>query len=376
MRTGTNIYKRKDGRWEARYFKEYKLDGTIKYGSLYAPTYTEVKQKLEAFRKNPNNVKTNKNHILFSEVCNKWLAHIKIKVKSSTYAKYYFIVSRHIIPEIGTFKLFQINQKIIREFIQQKSENGRISDQGNLSAKTVKDIFTIIKSILEFAKKEYGLTDFKLESNLSKTTQKRVEVLTKEEQTEFITYLITSTNESKLGVLISLFTGIRIGELCALQWQDIDFHSGILKIRRTIQRILNPDQTNGKKTMVIIDTPKTQNSIRDIPLPDFLLTILKKQTKGKIANSYVISNDSSKYIEPRTMQNQFKRHLTQANIQDIHFHALRHTFATNAIENGFDIKSLSEILGHSSVNITLEKYVHSSMDQKRLQMQKLQVLLA
>ncbi len=165
--------------------------------------------------------------------------------------------------------------------------------------------------------------------------------------------------------------GIRLGEICALKWEDINFQTQTLKINKTIQRIKNLDENAVTKTKIIIDAPKSQKSIRDIPIPSFMLDLLEKNKADK--NSYLLTG-TPKYIEPRVYQDMFKKYLKESGINDIKFHALRHTFATRAIEKDFDIKSLSEILGHSSVKFTLERYVHPSDEYKRQNMEKLSVL--
>ena len=161
--------------------------------------------------------------------------------------------------------------------------------------------------------------------------------------------------------------GLRIGELCALQWSDIDVDNGIMKISKTMQRLQNLSNTNSKKTDVVISSPKSDSSSRIIPIPEFL-QILFKQYKTNDIDAYFLTGTSERFIEPRTYQYYFKKVLKENNIEQTNYHILRHTFATRCIENGFDIKSLSEILGHSSVKITLDRYVHSSMDLKRKNM--------
>ena len=172
-----------------------------------------------------------------------------------------------------------------------------------------------------------------------------------------------------MGVFICLYTGIRIGELCALQWRDISFNEKVIVIGHTMQRLQNDDPNALNKTKIIITEPKSKASLRTIPLPDFVVHVIKPL--AGLPSAYILSGECKTMIEPRTMQNKFKGYLDKGQISDANFHSLRHTFATRCIEAGFDIKTLSEILGHSSVKITLDRYVHSSMELKRSNMEKL-----
>ena len=175
-------------------------------------------------------------------------------------------------------------------------------------------------------------------------------------------------NPETLGFLIALYTGVRIGELCALQWQDIDLNDKVLHITKTLQRIKNPDP-KGPKTIIFIGEPKSAKSYRDIPIPPFLFAAFSQMKASK--HAYVLTEQVSRFLEPRTYQEKYKRYLKEFGIRDVKFHVLRHTFATRAIAQGFEIKSLSEILGHASVSFTLEKYVHSSIELKKSCMDKM-----
>ena len=178
---------------------------------------------------------------------------------------------------------------------------------------------------------------------------------------------------NNIGILVCLFTGLRVGEICALRWEDISISDKTIHVHHTLQRIQNRSG-EGAKTRIVITTPKSRCSIRLIPIPDALirLLVLYRET----SSGYFLTNNKNKYVEPRIMQNHFKKVLKENAIAPANYHALRHTFATRCIEVGFDIKSLSEILGHASVNITMNRYVHPSMELKKENMQKLSSLLA
>ena len=194
-------------------------------------------------------------------------------------------------------------------------------------------------------------------------------VLSLEEQQKLTLVLLDDTDLIKFGVLLSLYTGIRIGELCALKWGNLSIAAGVLSVRETMQRIKDTSNHSISKTKIVISEPKSKCSVRDIPLPEFIISIAKGFQSNN--SSYVLTGEKNRYVEPRTMQNRFKSLLRESQIPDANYHALRHTFATRCIEVGFELKTLSEILGHSNVNITLNRYVHSSLDLKKENMSKI-----
>lgn len=231
----------------------------------------------------------------------------------------------------------------------------------------------IIKSTIEYAKDRDIVSNCSLNNVRIKQSKKEMRVLSIEEQKKLTSVLMNDVNCVKFGILLSLYTGIRVGEICALKWECIDISLGVLSINETLQRIKDTSAKANKKTKIIVTSPKSDCSIRKIPLPSFIVAIAKSlQTSN---SSYVLTGSSDKIIEPRTMQNHFKALLQECGILEANYHALRHTFATRCIEAGFDIKTLSEILGHSNVNITLNRYVHSSFELKIENMKKLSCLM-
>lgn len=374
-RRGENIYKRKDGRWEARYIKNYDLNGKAKYSSIYAKSYTEVKELLKQQNTKCETDKKVFCTINMKQLCDEWLESVRITLKPSSYAKYYYTVHCHIIHCIGNIKVKYISNAFIEQFIREKSENGKLDGSGGLSSKTVHDLLSILVQIIKYAEKKNYISDFDYDIVQPKNNTSELPVLSIIEQNKLMQYVLQNLDTYKLGVLFALYTGIRLGELCALTWKDIDFDTGTLRINKTIQRIKNTDSFDTAKTKIIIDTPKSQKSIRNIPIPSFFLNILKSYCSKYHSNNYILSG-TKKYIEPRNYQTKFKKYLKEANISDINFHALRHTFATRAIEQGFDVKSLSEILGHSTVRFTLERYVHSAYELKKQSMEKLSLYYA
>lgn len=372
-RKGENIYKRKDGRWEGRYICSYSVANKAKYAYVYGKTYGEVKQKL--LDKRSNLQKTNilpKTSLTYEEFLDLWLHSSQLNIKESTYARYTHLINTHIKPQLGKYQLSMLSTEIIESFIEFELTEGRLDNTGGLAPKTVADILTIIKNTIEYARYK-GLPVI---CNLSRLTikkkEKEMRVLTQAEQDALITVLIDDMDLSKFGVFLSLYTGIRVGELCALQWEDFDITRTTLKIRKTIQRIQDTQNGSFSKTKIVITEPKSQCSIREIPLPSFVVDVACQFVSNP--ESYILSGNN-RYVEPRTMQNHFKSYVKDSGISDANFHALRHTFATRCVEVGFEIKSLSEVLGHANVNITLNRYVHSSFELKCSNMNKLQLTI-
>lgn len=371
---GENIYKRKDGRWEGRYIKFYDGLGKAKYGYIYGKTYGEAKSKLqEAQAKLKDGIlPENKRTVLYSEVLVSWLQSVRINVKESTYMRYKQLIYQHITVDLGKYPINKISSQLVEKFVEEKLINGRLDGKGGLSPKTVTDIITIVKSSMDYA----AYNGVSVTCNLSKLSVKKKEkemrVLTIDEQKKLASVLLNEMDLYKLGVFISLYTGIRIGELCALKWENLNIKCKTLKIRETMQRIQSPEEAETSKTKIVFTEPKSKCSIRDIPLPDFLIDIIKKFQGSPKA--YVLTGDKNRYVEPRTMQNRFQKYVQESGIEKANYHSLRHTFATRCVEVGFEVKSLSEILGHANVNITLNRYVHSSFELKSNNMNKLSVV--
>lgn len=370
-RKGENIYKRKDGRWEGRYTKAYSDLQKPVHGYVYGKTYAEAKQKLTEAKANviygrlPANTKV----ICYNDVLSAWLFSEKLKTKESTFARYSHLVDCHIRKPLGTNMLNMIETETVESYILSLLSEGRSDNTGGLASKTVSDILFIIKSSMEYAA-DKGYTVVCNTKKLSvKVSKHDIRVFSKIEQNSLTSYLLNDLDVSKLGVLLCLYTGIRIGELCALRWEDIDIENKVLSVNKTLIRIQNTNTLIASKTKIIISAPKSNCSIRKIPLPDCIIPLLKAfAQKG---DTFFLTGETERFVEPRTMQNRFKKYVSACNIADANFHALRHTFATRCVELGFEIKSLSEILGHANVNITLNRYVHSSFELKTLNMNRL-----
>lgn len=357
-RHGENIYKRKDGRWEARYVKEIKLDGSKKYGSVYGRSYAEVKDKQQLYLMHPTVIQSKvKNQTVYS-ILTEWLGTIKNYIKHSTYIKYENIINKHILDTIGNIPIRLVNSVTLQKFTDNRLKYK--SNEKQLSKTTVNNVLIVIGMGFKYAKEEYGISCPKI--HLLRLPKKEMDVLSISEQKQLVQYLLKENDIFSFGILLSLYTGIRIGELCALQWEDVSENK--IKICKTMQRI----KTDSGKTEILITDPKTEKSNRFVPIPNFLLPLINYYRKP---SGYVIQQKNGKFTEPRLMQLKFSKKIAGCVIDDTHFHTLRHTFATRCIESGMDIKTLSEILGHTDVKTTLNRYVHSSFDLKQSSIDKL-----
>ena len=368
-RKGENIYKRKDGRWEGRYILSSET-GKAKYGYVYAKSYQDVKSKLSAAKcKTLMTSSMNVNKEKFSFWLNSWLLLSKTRVKESTYVKYSNSIKNHIEPSLGKYELQNISTSIVEQFVLEKLTRGNLKSGKPLSNKTVSEFLIIIKDTLNYAQSEGIKVHCQLDRISVKKKIHEMRVLDEFEVQRLISNLEINIDRCKLGVLICLLTGIRIGELCALKWKNISLDEKFIRIDSTMQRLQYTTEHEISKTHIIITEPKSNAAIRIIPIQDALAYTMKA-FQGH-PESYLLTGSSKNYIEPRTMQMRFKSYLKESHINDANFHSLRHTFATRCIELGFDIKSLSEVLGHTSVRTTLDKYVHSSMERKRYDMNRL-----
>lgn len=365
---GDNIHKRKDGRWEGRYKKGRKPDGSIMYGSIYAKSYREVKTKLSEIAKEmPEQNTPLTSEKTFGDVLELWMENNRIRLKGGTINKYRNLIDTHIMPELGSVKLNNITSTVVNNFLTQKLQKGRIDKTGGLSASYVRSIMLIVNSAIKFAVAEQMCLPLKTPIMKPSNSKTEITVLSVDEQKRLETHLRSDLDPTKAGIYISLHTGLRIGEICALAWDDVDFKNRIIKIRHTVARVRDSEKETATK--LIIDTPKTPSSTRDIPISSDLLPILE-EIHNFSSSAYVIS-ETTEFISPRTYEYRYHRLLDESGIASVNYHALRHTFATRCIEAGVDVKSLSEILGHSNVGITLNTYVHSSMELKRSQLEKL-----
>ncbi len=360
---GENIYKRKDGRWEGRVLKP---QGGYAY--VYGKSYREVKERKTLFLQNKEqDFSSEEENLLASEQFKQWIHKQEIHVRRSTYASYESCVSNYILPffysDIDCLSEFQINK-----FVH------TIAQRENLSVAYRKKIICIFKTAINSMVKEnkrppmpyvqVKIQDKKLET---------IPFFSQEEQKSIEKSIFKLDDFRVLGILLCFYTGIRLGELCALRWKNIDFESGVMVIAATTMRT-NKQQKGAAKTGLITSPPKTKNSIRAIPVPAFMLKKLQENQPDKAEQNCYIFSGTTYPVDPRTMQRIFHKVLKNAGVSPRKYHAIRHTFATRALELGVDIKTLSELLGHSSVTITLNIYAHSMLEQKKIAIEKMNSL--
>ena len=548
-RKGENIYKRKDGRWEARYIKGYGEDGKAVYGYVFGKSYLETKRKrndsatsltLPVLSALPlhsllssavpteissavaavptvptvtqifqvGEIANNINNFLvinrradgasdrdndaatrsplLADIALQWIESLISIRKKSTVVKYAGQLKNYILPTFGDKRLLDITTADLMGFSRWLLDSGRKDGKngGHLSPRTVINILAEMKSIKKFASlhgydvryatecvevpKQPAIQTCQLTNNLGGVGysadhqgiaeqpqgRNQKKVLTVEEQKKLMSYLKETMKEtmtaqaghvdlSSFGIMLSLSTGIRLGELCALKWSDFSLEDGEFRIQRTMQRLPvdqlpavttasemsgtitsaliisdNKDDKTvgniaidsaiadnseagvrkygkhnrktivrktavekktsvGKKTAVEIGTPKSHCSTRTIPIPEAIMGYIKSayNTAKHDEDAFLLTGTREKFIEPRTMENRFKAMLKKCGLRNINFHTLRHSFATRAVELGFDVKTLSEILGHANVGITLDRYVHPSMKVKKENMDKMGEML-
>lgn len=291
----------------------------------------------------------------FSEVATLWKADKKQYVKKSTYAAYCLLIQSHLLPEL--WNLDDITEEIVQGFVNRKLASG-------LSQKTVRDILVVLKMILRYGAK-HGLMELHQIDIVYPTEREKqdIEVLTITNQRQLMNYVKEHFTFFNLGIFICLNAGLRIGEVCALQWDDIDVAAGVIRVSKTIQRIYLVDGQE-KYTELIIDKPKTKNSIREIPMTRNLLALVRPLKKIVRGDFYVLTNAANP-TEPRTYRNYFSKLQKELGLPKMRFHGLRHSFATRCIESKCDYKTVSVLLGHSNISTTLNLYVHPNLDQKR-----------
>jgi len=355
-RKGESIYKRKDGRWEARFFKEVNETGEKQLASVYAKSYMEVKNKRTAIIQKLAAEKSNlpRSSLLLSELMQMWLDFNKSRIALSSYQKYECLIRNHIQPHIGKLKISQLTNTTLKDFENELLKDGSLKQAKGLSARSVNSILTVIGSALKWSSETFGTPVVKIP--FLREPHFSPQILSKSDQLLLEKFCKQHQNVYTYGILISLYTGMRLGEICALRWEDID--NDTIFVHCSMQRM----KTKSGRWEIMISEPKTENSRRFIPIPDCLIHFIKENREN---SGFVLKQDNGKFIEPRLMQKKMLDIFKKSNVCIRNFHALRHTFATRLIDCGSDPKTVSELLGHSTVQITLNKYVHPSFDMKK-----------
>ncbi len=301
---------------------------------------------------------------------NKWLTHyIKPSAKERTYIRYEQLIRTHIAPKIGDKDVNDLTPIVLQSFVTELLNTGNLKTGKELSANFVNMVISVIQNSLKTAHL-VGITNEYVANKIKrpKTKEKQVECFSCQEQKKIENYVLNSGKDKLFGIVLCLYTGLRIGELLALTWDDIDFGKGLLFVSKTCH-----DGNDGKNHIRFIDNPKTVHSRRVIPLPKKILFLLKGVKKCSECE-YIIA-DNEKPVFVRSYQRTFEFLLKKLNISHKGFHSLRHTFATRAMECGMDVKTLSELLGHKNATITLNRYAHSLLEHKVDMMNRLGKLL-
>lgn len=310
----------------------------------------------------------------FKELSNEWLENSHRKdIKEKTYLRYKGIIDKYLIPNLGNKEITSFNKRELYLFINKVRETPSTKNiSRSISNSSVNLIISLLKLIFGYAH-EYELiySDPMYRMKRLPTNNNKVRAFTKEEQIKIEKYITKYPKPEDSAILFSLYTGIRIGELLALTWNDINLKTGVLTINKTLYR--TKDSNNN--WVLKIDVPKTKNSIREIPLPSFLKEYLRLRKKEKKTKVLFVKNDGVTPINDRLLRYRLNSITKKCHIPNLNYHCLRHTFATRAIENKMDIKTLSEILGHSNVAITLNVYAHSFIENKKKQMRKIKKLV-
>ena len=308
----------------------------------------------------------------YSEWIVQWLCRKEPLVKESTFAAYSNIVVNHLRPKFGKFALEEITESVMQDYAFELIKSGRLDGTGGVNERTAKDIVVVLKNSLKAAMRMKLLTQTVFEIKFpSRPDSCKINVLSREAQQRLVQSVYLNLNNRNVGIILSLYTGLRIGEICGLQWKDIDLETKTLHVRRTLQRVYKKELDGKGKSKLLIGSPKTRTSARGIPLSQTLVPVLRKIHSAE-GDHFVIGGKIT-CVEVRTFRTYFETFLKKHGIERMRFHDLRHTFATRCIEMGGDCKTVSELLGHATVNMTLNLYVHPQMEQKRLCVDRLEI---
>ena len=363
---GENIHNRKDGRWEGRYSKARNAEGKPVWGYLYGHSYGEVKTELTRRKALSGFYQLSGESMHFSDLAELWLTSFAQSVKDSTLAHYRYTLHKYLLPVLGSLQVTSLTDSLLERLFLQI-----LSPQENshkpLGASSARECLGMLKRICKYAAHLHLMPPIELCIKLPRTKKSEPQPLSRAEQASLRDFLLAEPTARKVGMLLQMELGLRIGEVCGLQWGDFDLNVGILVIQRTVCRIPCGDG----HTKVVVQTAKTKSSHRELPLPKPLVKLLRELRGNASDTTWFLSGNEQRPVEPRCYRKSIQCYLKQAKVRRVHPHVLRHTFATICLQAGCDIKTLSELLGHASATVTLQRYVHSDLNRKREEIERI-----
>lgn len=365
-RRGENIRKRKDGRWEGRYIKGRLPDGKPYWGYIYGLTYAEVKEISIRKKAELGIYNLNKRDVTFGELAEIWLSSIRQGIKESTYSHYQYTLYHYLFPVFRNFRVSTLDESILEQGLLEVI-SPTTSNRKTLGATMSKECLALVRRICKYAWHLHLLRPMEISLKLPQKKARSITPLTTAEQKRLQTFLLASPTPRKVGILLGIQSGLRIGEICGLQWGDFNLSAGTVTVHRTVTRI----SCGNGHTKIVVQSPKTHYSEREIPLPKSLICVLMQLRKKFSKKTWFLSETEKKPVEPRCYRKSIQCYLKRASVRLVHPHVLRHTFATTCLQAGCDIKTLSELLGHADASITLKRYVHSDMNRRKKEIKRI-----
>lgn len=333
-KTGKNIYRRKDGRFEGRFIKGRKESGKLSYGYVYGSTYREAENKLMLSQIKPA-IQPEPEDVTLSQWLDRWLGIAKIFITTQAHSRYGTVITTYIAPVLGMYRLLAVDSEDINNFI-----NG-----SRLPKITRMDIVAILKSAMKLAEIEFGLIGVADSIEAVTWVKNKERTLTEEEQKHLTASSLHRGDKLDTGILLALYAGLRGGELCALKWRDLDLENGIVHITKSVRRVNNPDQNGETRTTVIIDTPEFKSAVREVPIPMFLMKYFSNQRYSHLPSVYILTGQQDKYMERRSVEYHLGKRMKSIGLEGINFRTLRDTFEIRCIEAGLDLQVVNVILG-------------------------------
>lgn len=363
---GENIRRRKDGRWEGRYIKGRTPDRKAVWGSVYGRSYTEVQQVLRQCKAESGLYLLSGRRVRFAELAWQWLASIGCGVKESTLAHYRYTLRRYLLPVFGEAELQTLDEQALEQGMLRVLHPSDGSHRP-LGCSSARECLVMLRRICKYAAHLRLIRPMEICVKLPQAQPRPDEPLSAAEQDQVRAFVLERPTPRKAGLLLQMELGLRIGEVCGLQWGDFDLKAGLLTVRRTVSRIYGSDG----RTKLVIQTPKTRSSGREIPIPRRLLALLAQLGRERKPDCWFLSGKEGKPVEPRCYRRSIQGYLRRAAVRKVRPHLLRHTFATTCLQAGCDIKTLSQMMGHTDANITLKRYVHSNLPRMRREMDRI-----